>query len=167
MLCGLVVLALVASKDILLYQCIHPGLSVMIQNKLKRFVFAGMPGYRRIMASLDDFGMEFLVIGNVQFFFIVQESVKLFSLKKVVNQSARAFFAEYFEGLGDFNFAIRAISNLLFEFRRFGKDGGSKRGEAKGVKDQLILIVFSICDLKAYQARERISNTVFLAWLVN
>jgi hypothetical protein len=75
-----------------------------------------MPRYRRIVASLDDFGMELFIVGDIQFSFVVQESVKFFSLEKVVNQSARAFLAEYFESLGNFDFAIGAILNLLFEF---------------------------------------------------
>jgi hypothetical protein len=32
--------------------------------------------------------------------------------------------------LGDFNFAISTISNLLFECRRFGEGSGGKRGKA-------------------------------------
>jgi hypothetical protein len=77
------------------------------------------------MASLDDLGIELLIVGDIQFPFIVKESVKFFPLKKVVNQSARSFLTKYFKGLGDFNFAIGAISNFLFEFQRFSKGGGS------------------------------------------
>jgi hypothetical protein len=84
-----------------------------------------------------------------------------------VNQSVRVFLAKYFKGLSNFNFAIGAILNLLFEFQRFGKGSGNKRDKARGVKDQLILIVFSVCDLKAHRARERLGDTIFLAWLVN
>jgi hypothetical protein len=101
------------------------------------------------MASLDDLGTELLVVGNVQFPFVVKKSVKFFPLEKVVNQSARAFLAEYLEGLSNFDFAIRAILNLLFKFQRFGKGGGGKRGQVRGVKDPLIPIVFSIHDLEA------------------
>jgi hypothetical protein len=85
MLCGLVVLALVASKDVLFYQCIHFGLPVMMRDKLEHSVFAGMLCRRRIVAGLNDLGIELLVIGDVQFPFIVQESVEFFPLEKVIN----------------------------------------------------------------------------------
>jgi hypothetical protein len=77
------------------------------------------------MASLDDLGIELLIVGDIQFPFIVKESVKFFPFEKVVNQSARSFLMEYFKGLGDFDFAIGAISNFLFEFQRFSEGGGS------------------------------------------
>jgi hypothetical protein len=92
-----------------------------------------MPCGRRIVAGLDDLGTELLVVRDVQLSFVVQESVEFFPLKKVVNQSARAFLAENFEGLSDFDFAIGAVSNLLFECWGFGEGGGSKRDEAFGV----------------------------------
>jgi hypothetical protein len=139
----------------------------MTRDKLKCSVLARMPCSRRIVASLDDLGMELLVIGNIQFLFVIEESVEFFSLEKVVNQSVRTFFAEYFKSLSDFDLTIGAVSNLLFEFQRFGKSGGGKRGKVREVKDQLIPIVFSVRDLEMYRVRERISNTVFLAWLVN
>jgi hypothetical protein len=126
-----------------------------------------MPCSRRIVASLDDLSTELLIIGDIQLSFVVQEFVEFFSLEKVVNQSARAFLAKYFKGLGNFDFAIGAVSNFLFEFRRFGKDSGGKRGEAFGIKNQLVLVVFSISDLEACRTRERVGNTVLLAWLVN
>jgi hypothetical protein len=93
-------------------------------------MFTGMPGSGRIVAGLDDLGTELLVVGNVQFPLVVEESVEFFPLEKVVNQSARAFLMKYFESLGDFDFTIGAVSNLLFECRGFGKGSGSKRGEA-------------------------------------
>jgi hypothetical protein len=119
------------------------------------------------MACLDNLGTELLVIRNVQLFLVVQESIEFFPLEKVVNQSARAFLLEDFESLGDFNFAIGTVSNLLFECRGFGKGGGGKRDEAFGVEHQLIPIVFSVRDLEARGTRERVGDTVFLAWLVN
>jgi hypothetical protein len=93
-------------------------------------MFAGMPRSGRIMAGLDDLGMELLVIWDVQFSFVVQESVEFFPPEKVANQSARAFLTENFEGLSNFGFAIEAVSNLLFECRGFGEGSGSKRDEA-------------------------------------
>jgi hypothetical protein len=126
-----------------------------------------MPCGRRIVAGLDDLGTEFLVIGDIQFSLVIKESVEFFPLEKVVNQSARAFLAEDFESLGNFDFAIWAVSNLLFECRGFGKGGGSKRDKAFRVQDQLIPIVFSVRDLEARGTRERVGNTVFLARLVN
>jgi hypothetical protein len=126
-----------------------------------------MPCRRRIVAGLDDLGTELLVVWDVQLSFVVQESVEFFPLEKIVNQSARAFLAKEFESLGDFDFAIGAVLNLLFECRRFGEGGGSKRDEAFGVQDQLIPIVFSIRDLEARGTREGVSDTVFLARLVN
>jgi hypothetical protein len=101
------------------------------------------------MVGLDDFGMKLHVVGNIQFLFVVQESVKFFPLKKVVNQFAKTFLVEYFEGLGNFDFAIEAVLNLLFEFQRFDKSSGSKHDKVFRVKNQLVLVVFSIGDLKA------------------
>jgi hypothetical protein len=126
-----------------------------------------MPCCGHIVASLDDLGMKLLVVGDVQFSLVVKESVEFFPLKKVVNQSARAFLAKDFEGLGDFDFAIRGVSNFLFECWGLGKGGSGKRNEAFRVQNQLILIVFSVCDLEARGMRERVGDTVFLAWLVN
>jgi hypothetical protein len=126
-----------------------------------------MPYGRRIMAGFDDLGMELLVIEDIQLSLVVQESVEFFSFKKVVNQSARAFLAKDFEGLSNFNFVIGAVSNLLFECQGFGKGSGGKRDEAFRVQNQLILIVFSIHNLEARGTRERVSDTVFLARLVN
>jgi hypothetical protein len=119
------------------------------------------------MADFDDFGTELLVVGNIQFSLIVQESVEFFPLEKIVNQSVRAFLTEYFKGLSDFNFVIGAISNFLFECREFGKGGGGKRDKAFRVQNQLVPIVFRVRDLEARGTRERIGNTVFLARLVN
>jgi hypothetical protein len=67
------------------------------------------------MAGFDDLGTELLVIRDIQFSLVIEESVEFFPLEKVVNQSARAFLAEYFEGLSNFNFTIGAVSNLLFK----------------------------------------------------
>jgi hypothetical protein len=139
----------------------------MTRDKLERSVFAGMPCCGRVVAGFDDLGTELLVVRNVQLSFVVQESVKFFLFEKVVNQSARAFLAKDFEGLSDFDFAIRAVSDLLFESRGFGKGGGSKRDEAFGVQDQLIPIVFSVRDLETQGTRERVGDTVFLARLVD
>jgi hypothetical protein len=119
------------------------------------------------MAGLDDLGTELLVIRDIQLSLVIEESVKFFPLEKVVNQSARAFLAKDFEGLGDFNFAIRAVSNFLFECRGFGEGGGGKRNEAFRVQNLLIPIVFSVHDLKAREMRERVGDTVFLIRLVN
>jgi hypothetical protein len=119
------------------------------------------------MAGLDDLGTELFVVRDVQLSFVVQESIEFFPLKKIVNQSARAFLVKDFEGLSDFNFAIGAVSNFLFKCRGFGKGGGGKRGEAFGVQDQLIPIVFSVHNLEARETRERVDNTIFLAWLVD
>jgi hypothetical protein len=47
----------------------------------------------------------------------------------------RAFLVEYFESLGNFNFAIGAISNFLFEAWRFGKGSGSKHDEVFRVEN--------------------------------
>jgi hypothetical protein len=129
-------------------------------------VFAGMPGSRCIVACLDDLGTELLVIRDIQFSLVIQESVEFFPLEKVVNQSTRAFFTEDFEGLSDFDFAIGAVSNFLFECREFGEGGGSKRDEVLGVQNQLVPVIFGVRDLEARGTRERVGDTVFLAWLV-
>jgi hypothetical protein len=129
-------------------------------------MFAGMPCGRRIMASLDNLGTELLVIRDIQLSLVVQESVEFFPLEKVVNQSTRAFLTEDFESLGNFDFAIGAVSNLLFECWGFGEGGGGKRDEAFGVQNQLILIIFSVRDLEARGMRKRVCDTVFLARLV-
>jgi hypothetical protein len=106
----------------------------MTRDKLERSVFAGMPCGGRIVAGLDNLGTELLVIRDVQLSLVVQESVEFFPLEKVVNQSARAFLAKDSESLGDFDFAIGAVSNFLFECRRFGEGRGSKRDETFGVE---------------------------------
>jgi hypothetical protein len=125
-----------------------------------------MPCGRRIVASLDDLSTELLVVWDVQLSFVVQESVEFLPLEKVVDQSARAFLAKDFEGLSDFDFAIGAVSNLLFECRGFGEGGGSKRDKAFGVQNQLIPVIFGVRDLEARGMRERVGDTVFLARFV-
>jgi hypothetical protein len=82
------------------------------------------------MAGLDDLSTKLLVVRDVQLSFVVQESVEFFPLEKIVNQSVRAFLAKHFQGLDNFDFAIGAVSNLLFECQGFGKGSGSKRDEA-------------------------------------
>jgi hypothetical protein len=129
-------------------------------------VFAGMPCGRRIVAGLDDLGTELLVVRDVQLSLVVQESVEFFSLEKVVNQSARAFLAKDFESLGDFDFAIGAVSNFLFECRGFSEGEGSKRDKTFGVEYQLVPIIFGVRDLEARGTRERVGDTIFLARLV-
>lgn len=57
-------------------------------------MFVGVSGHRCIMASLDDFGPELLVVGNVQPLFVVKESVHFFPFKKVVDQTSGAFLAQ-------------------------------------------------------------------------
>jgi hypothetical protein len=69
--------------------------------------------------------------------------------------------------LGDFDFVIGAVSNFLFECQGLGEGGSGKRDEVFRVQNQLISIVFSICDLEVRGTRERVSDTVFLARLVN
>jgi hypothetical protein len=129
-------------------------------------MFARMPCCGRIVAGLDDLSTELLVVWDIQISFVVQESIEFFPLEKVVNQSARAFLTKDFKGLSNFDFAIRAVSNLLFECRGFGEGGGSKGDKAFRVQNQLIPIVFSVRDLEARGTRERVGNTVFLARLV-
>jgi hypothetical protein len=85
-----------------------------------------MPNGGRIVAGLNNLSTELLIVRDIQLSLIVEESVKFFSLEKVVNQFTRAFLAEYFKGLSDFNFAIGAVSNLLFKCRGFGKGSGGK-----------------------------------------
>jgi hypothetical protein len=119
------------------------------------------------MASLDNLGIELLVIRNIQLSFVIEESVEFFPFEKIVDQSARIFLAKDFKGLSDFDFAIGAVSNFLFECRGFGEGCGGKRDKAFGVQNQLVPIVFSVRNLEARGTRERVSNTVFLAWLVD
>jgi hypothetical protein len=68
----------------------------MMQDKLKHSVFARMPYRRRIVVDFDDLSTELFVVRDIQFLFVVKKSIKFFSLEKIVNQSARAFLAEYF-----------------------------------------------------------------------
>jgi hypothetical protein len=119
------------------------------------------------MAGLDDLSTELLVIRDIQLSLVIEESVKFFSLEKIVNQSARAFLAKDFEGLGNFDFAIGAVSNFLFKCQGLGEGGSGKHDEAFRVQNQLIPIVFSVRDLEVRGTRERVSDTVFLARLVN
>jgi hypothetical protein len=107
----------------------------MMQDKLECSVFAGMPCRGHVVAGFDDIGTELLVVWNVQLSFIVQESIELFPLEKVINQSARAFLTENFKGLGNFDFMIGAVSNFLFECRGFGKGSSGKRDKVFGVQD--------------------------------
>jgi hypothetical protein len=139
----------------------------MTRDKLEHSVFARMLCGGRIMAGLDDLGIELLVIRNIQFPFIIEESIEFFPLEKIVNQSMRAFLVKNFESLDNFDFAIGAVLNLLFECQGFGKGGGGKCDEAFRVEDQLVPIIFSVRDLEAQGTRERIGNTIFLIQLVN
>jgi hypothetical protein len=107
----------------------------MTRDKLERSVFAGMPCSGHIVVGLDDLSTELLVIRNVQLSLVIEESVEFFPLKKVVDQPAGAFFAKHFESLGNFNFAIGAVSNFLFEHRGFSEGSSSKRGKALGIED--------------------------------
>jgi hypothetical protein len=69
--------------------------------------------------------------------------------------------------LGNFNFAIGAVSNFLFKCWGFGEGSGGKRDEAFGVQNQLVPIVFGVRDLETKGTRERVDDAIFLAQLVN
>ena len=68
---GLVALAFVTSKDVFLDERGHMWPPVVALDQFDRAVFAGVSGGGGVMACLDDFTAEFVVIQDVQFAFVV------------------------------------------------------------------------------------------------
>ena len=115
MLCRLVALALIASKDVLLDERGHLRPPIVTRDEFQGSVFAGMTCGGGVVTRLDDFSAEFLVVGNAQLAVVVEESIGFFPLQDTVGELAGAFGFEGLEHLNDLRFSIHAIVDALLE----------------------------------------------------
>ena len=91
--------------------------------------------------------MEFVVIWDVQFSFVVEQTVQIFPLEYAMGETSRAFLLQDDEGLSDFSFLFGTFANALFESRGLGKGGCRDGFEVFRLEDDLIVVVLGICDL--------------------
>jgi hypothetical protein len=114
-----------------------------------------MSSGRGVMTGLDNIATELLIIRDVEFSLIIDESVLFFPFKEAVEESARSFGFERLEGLCHRGFAIQAVLDVLFKrwHRNFGraeiKCCSSKSMEVFGRQYNLVVVVFSVRNLVA------------------
>ena len=152
MLCRLVVLALITSKDIFLNKRGHVWPPVVALDQFDRAVFARVSGSGRVVTCLDDFTAEFVVIWYIQFAFVVQQTVEIFPLEYAVSETSRAFLLQDDEGLSNFSFSLGAFANALFESRGLGEGSCGDGFEVFGSEDDSIVVVLGVCDLVFWKA---------------
>jgi hypothetical protein len=74
-----------------------------------------MSSCRWVVTGLDDIATELFIIGNIEFSFVINESILFFPFKEAVEESAGSFGFEGFEGLSHRGFAIQAVLDALFK----------------------------------------------------
>ena len=144
-----VVLTHITAKDIFLNKCGHVWPLVVALHELEHAVFARVSSGRGVMACLDNFTAEFVVVWNVQFAFVIQQTVEIFPLEYAVSEASRAFLFQDVESLSDFSFTFGAIADALFEGRSLSEDERSSGDgfEVLRFENDAILIVIGVGDL--------------------
>ena len=115
MLCRLIALALITSKDVLLDEGGHLRPPIVARDEFQGSVFAGMTCGGGVVTRLDDFSAEFLVVGNVQLAAVVEQSVGFFPFQDAIGELAGSFGLEGFERLDDDSLSVHAITDALLE----------------------------------------------------
>ena len=115
MLCRLVALALIASKDVLLDERRHLQPPIVARDEFQGSVFAGMTCGGGVVTRLHDFSAELLVVGNIQLAAVVEESIGFFPFQDAIGELAGSFGLEGFERLDDNSFSIHAVTYALLE----------------------------------------------------
>ena len=161
-LCRFVALARITAKDIFLNKCSHVWPLVVALHKLECAVFSGVFGSGKVVTGSDDFTAKFVVIGDVQFALVVQQSVKISPFKYTVDEILRAFLLQDFKGLSDFSFAFGAFADAFFEGCSLSEDerGGGDSLEVLRFENDAILVVIGVGDLMLGKAREGISASL-------
>ena len=146
---GLVALTFVTSKDVFLDKRGHVWPPVVALDQFDRAMFARVFGGGGVVTGFDDFTAEFVVVWYIQFAFVVQQTIEIFPLEYAVSETSRAFLFQDVEGLSDFSFAFRAITNALFEGRSLSEDERSSGDgfEVLRFENDAILIVIGVGDL--------------------
>ena len=148
-LCRFVALARVTAKDIFLNECGHVWPPVVALHELECAVFARVSGSGGVVTCLDDFTAEFVVVWNVQFALIIQQTIEIFPFEYAVGETSRAFLLQDFESLSDFSFAFGAFAYAFFEGRSLSEDerGGGDSLEVLRFENDAILVVVGVGDL--------------------
>ena len=158
-LCRFVTLTRVTAKDIFLNECGHVRPPVVALHELERAVFTRVSGGGGVVTCLDDFTAEFVVVWNVQFAIVIQQTVEILPFEYAVGEMSRAFLLQDFKGLSDFSFAFGAFAYAFFEGRSLSEDerGGSDGLEVLRFENDAILVIIGVGDLMLGKAREGIS----------
>jgi hypothetical protein len=77
-------------------------------------VFARISSSKGIIAGLDDIAAELFIIGDIEFFLVINESILLFPFKEAIEELMRSFGFKRFEGLSYRRLTIQAILDVLF-----------------------------------------------------
>ena len=86
MLCRLVALALIASKDVLLDEGGHLRPPIVARDEFQGSVFAGMTCGGGVVTRLYDFSAELLVVRDVELAAVIEQSVGFFPLQDAVGE---------------------------------------------------------------------------------
>ena len=154
--CRLVALARVTAKNVFLHERGHLGPPIVTLNEFERAVFARVSSSGRVVTGFHDLATKFRVVGDVQFAFVIQQTVEFFPLEYAVGETSRAFLFQGDEGVSDFGFAVGAIAYALFEGWGLSESGRGDCLKVFGPKNNLIVVVFSVSDLMFGKAREGI-----------
>ena len=154
MLHGLVALTFVTSKDVFLDKRGHVWPPVVALDQFDRAMFARVSGGGGVVACLDDFTAEFVVIWYIQFAFVVQQTVEIFPFEYAVSETSRAFLFQDVEGMGNFSFTFGAIADAFFEGRSLSEDERSSGDglEVLRLENDTILVVVGVGDLMFWKA---------------
>jgi hypothetical protein len=113
-------------------------------------MFARISSGRRVMAGLDDIAVELFIVRDIEFSFVINESILFFPFKEAIEELARSFGFERLEGLSHRGFTVQAVLDALFKQwrRNFGraeiKCCGSKSIKVFGRQYNLVVVIFSV-----------------------
>ena len=146
---GLVELTFVTSKDIFLNERGHVWPPVVVLDQFDRAVFVRVFSGGGVVTCLDDFTAEFVIVRDVQFAFVVEQTVEIFPLEYAVSETSRAFLFQDVEGMSNFSFTFGAIADAFFEGRSLSEDERSSGNgfEVLRLENDVILVVVSVSDL--------------------
>ena len=146
-MCRFVTLARITSKDVFLNESSHMWPPVVALNEFQCSVAFGVSGGWRIVTCFDNFTVEFVVIGDVQLAFVVEQTIQIFPLEYAMDETSRAFLLQGDEGLSDFSCSFGIFANALFRSRGLGEGSCRDGFEVLGLEDNLIMVVLGVCDL--------------------
>ena len=111
----LVVLTFVTSKNIFLNNRGHVWPPVVVLDQFDCAMLARMSDGGGVVTCLDDFTAEFVIVRDVQFALVIQQTIEIFPFEYAVGETSRAFLLQDNEGLSDFSFLLGTFANVLFK----------------------------------------------------